>query len=367
MYVRLLKSGRGFKGALEYQLGVQTDKPHTILDGNVHGDPELIKEQFYRDANRRPDVKDPVLHLFASFHPQDQPTDDQMREVASRLLESIEFDTTKHQFLVVRHHDTPHQHFHIIGNRVADDGSVFQSKNWPARRLREEAHRLDQEMGFTPVGPNAARGVDIEDELPLGQSGNPRLSRYEQRTGLKSAKNEVYQGVRDAMRASDGSFESYDLELRKLGISPSWSFTKDGQFNGSSFTLLQPGRAAAATNEQGESYTFKGSQIRWAKDQLLESLDKRQQQVARQARQTERKPHKSPDFTVQHIEQERQRILASLTRGSRAILGTNSGLKKRHSQDYSLRLKRSTLRSFLPFFKPAPRNLPYIPMPRKRQ
>ncbi len=353
MYVRL-DFGRGFKGLLEYQFGAQKPKDHRVLGGNVMGDLDELKVQFYRESMLRPDIKKPVMHLFASWAPEDVVSDEQMQVVADRLLKSMDFDTEKHQYLVVRHLDTQNHHFHIVANRVAHDGSVFANRGHPAVKLSKEAKLIDAEMGFTPATPFAERHPEAEVEAPLHLDANPRVSHMVSRTGLKAAKHQVHSAIREAIRASDGDMESLDQEIRKRGVSPAWSFNAQGGFNGASFTLLESGRPEAAVNEQGESYTFKGSQVKFAKQDLEAALERRRQQISREqaltGRRAARQQERTERLDQQRVQRERSQVLDSLLNRTRVVIGSNPGIRKRRAGDYLNRLPPSRVRRYLSLF-----------------
>ncbi|MCG9890698.1 MAG: relaxase/mobilization nuclease domain-containing protein, partial [Thermosynechococcaceae cyanobacterium MS004] len=92
-------------------------------------------------------VKTPCWHISLSAVPGEKLSDAQWSQVAERYLDNMKFDRNQHQYVVVRHNDTRHQHVHIVANRVAMDGSANYVK-WHLKDTKKATRRLEQELSY---------------------------------------------------------------------------------------------------------------------------------------------------------------------------------------------------------------------------
>ena len=105
MIAKLVK-GKGFRGALEYDLREQ--KGH-ILDTNMGGDnPRELAREFGTVRALRPNLTKAVCHVSISLPPDEKLTDDQWKDVAGKYLEGMGFKES--QYVVTKHTDTEHPH-----------------------------------------------------------------------------------------------------------------------------------------------------------------------------------------------------------------------------------------------------------------
>lgn len=286
MYIEVLKNGGGFKGLVEYNLKKDDPSQGEIIGGNVHAsDPEFTWQQFHEIRQIRRDIEKPVLHTIMAWHPQDQVDNLTMESAAERVLDGIGFDRDAHQYLIVRHHDAGHHHLHIIGNRVAFDGSVFHGK-FAGRKANGVRQDLEEEFGFTPGIPKEERQAiggpsepdpNLESYQGEGERAANNRRKYDERKLKKGVVGTMHEAVKSAIAQSNGTFDSLREILDKDAVvSASWSFNKAG-FNGASFTLLsaydpeEPERTP-----DGQTWTFNGKRIGWSRDKILTALEARQ-------------------------------------------------------------------------------------------
>ena len=76
-----------------------------------------------------PEKEEPAGHISISFDKADAPrlTDEFMVQLAKEYMEGMGITNT--QYLVVRHLETEHPHFHIVYNRVNMDGKAINERN----------------------------------------------------------------------------------------------------------------------------------------------------------------------------------------------------------------------------------------------
>lgn len=183
-----------------------------ILDSEGITPPEVrdMVQDFADQSLLKPRVKNTVGHISLSFseHDKEKLTDKMMTEIAREYMQKMEITDT--QFLIVRHHDAPHPHCHIIYNRVKNDGSTVPDSNIRRRNVdvcREltERHGLYFASGKEQVREHRLREPDrtkyeiynaINTVLPcckswndlernLSQQGIGLEFKYKGNTGIK--------------------------------------------------------------------------------------------------------------------------------------------------------------------------------------
>jgi type IV secretory pathway VirD2 relaxase len=119
--------GTSFGGTVGYVM--KSDAK--ILDSEGITPPEVrdMAQDFADQSLLNPRVKNTVGHISLSFseHDKDKLTDKMMTEIACEYMQKMGITDT--QFLIVRHHDAPHPHCHIVYNRVKNDGSTIPDSN----------------------------------------------------------------------------------------------------------------------------------------------------------------------------------------------------------------------------------------------
>ena len=98
-----------------------------VAEGVRGYDFRLMSEDFYRQQQTRPGKEKAGAHIILSFHPDDNPSDELMQELAEEYLSRMELLNT--QAAIVKHTDTRHPHLHIIVNMVDNNGKAI-SDSW---------------------------------------------------------------------------------------------------------------------------------------------------------------------------------------------------------------------------------------------
>ena len=136
MFARVLSSGschdvvgyvtREFHNKKEY-----TPDTWRIIDssGVVTFDFNKMVQSFEAIHGFMPDKENPAGHISISFDNADAPrlTDEFMVKLAKEYMEGMGIKDT--QYLVVRHLETEHPHFHIVYNRVNLHGKAVDERN----------------------------------------------------------------------------------------------------------------------------------------------------------------------------------------------------------------------------------------------
>ncbi|MDR2912523.1 MAG: relaxase/mobilization nuclease domain-containing protein [Alistipes sp.] len=125
--------GKSFAGSVGYVMKRDAE----ILDSEGVTPPEVkdMVQDFSDQSLLNPRIKNTVGHISLSFSERDKAKLDNqtMTEIAREYMQKMGITDT--QFLIVRHHDAPHPHCHIVYNRVRDDGSTVPDSNIRLRNV----------------------------------------------------------------------------------------------------------------------------------------------------------------------------------------------------------------------------------------
>ncbi|TDN39614.1 relaxase [Hymenobacter sp. UV11] len=144
--------GSSFKGCVIYQFKkLNNNQGEVLVSRGVRDyDVAAMTQDFEQQRQLNPRLGLAVWHTSISFPAEEAPqlTNDKMTAIALDYLQGMGLD--KGQYTVIRHDDRPHPHFHIVANRVADDGrSVSDSHNYA--RSEELLRSLEVKYNLTPV------------------------------------------------------------------------------------------------------------------------------------------------------------------------------------------------------------------------
>ncbi|MBS0232106.1 MAG: relaxase/mobilization nuclease domain-containing protein [Proteobacteria bacterium] len=174
MIGKVAASGSGFRGVINYILLGKKDAPNpdrvawTLAHNLLSDDPDLAPALMRATANQSVRCRKPVYHLAISWHRDEDPSDDLMREVGVDTLRDLEL--AEHQALFVAHKDTAHKHLHLIINRVhPETGRAWSNSNDYKRiemslRKQAEARGLPYVPGrFNDPERFAGKGRAVKD------------------------------------------------------------------------------------------------------------------------------------------------------------------------------------------------------------
>ena len=150
--------GKSFGGVCRYveDVGKQATgkkKPELICStlmaqttaGRIH--------ELTRIAATRPDVEKPVWHCSLSLPPGEHLSADKWAEVVRDFISGMGMDADRQPYFVVRHHDTQHEHVHIVLCRVREDGQLFYGQKEAVKAIKvtqslEVKHGLKETRGL---------------------------------------------------------------------------------------------------------------------------------------------------------------------------------------------------------------------------
>jgi hypothetical protein len=158
MIVKIQKAGSSFKGLANY-LTEQKERvawTHSLSCANddvlsaVHemystfSQADLLKEQAGVRAGGSI-VDKPVKHISLNWHPDEQPTRDEMIAAAEAFLNYMGWE--EHQALLVAHNDKAHMHVHIELNRVHPETGKVLDDSFERRRASDWGLSYERDHG----------------------------------------------------------------------------------------------------------------------------------------------------------------------------------------------------------------------------
>lgn len=232
--------GRSFKGCCAYNMQkVEMGKGEILMSQGVRDyERGAMVADFVRQASMNPDLSRSVWHTAVSFDPKDEArlqADPQlMQKVASDYLRGMGLDQS--QYVVIRHRDTAHAHFHIVANRVANDGqTVSDSHNFS--RSEKLLRQIEQQYQLTPMKEQAQR-LRVEN---LPDRDRSRI--------------EIRDQVRESLSRSTSGQELRE-DLARYHIAMIVNQNKAGQSRGYTFEQVK-----AQENGEETHIAFKGSKL----------------------------------------------------------------------------------------------------------
>ena len=219
--------GRSFAGCVAYQFNKLDHKQGEILlsRGVRNYSAEVMTYDFEQQRQLNPSLGRAVWHTSVSFPPEEkeQLTNDKMAAIALDYLQGM--GLAQGQYAVIRHDDRPHPHFHIVANRVADNGkTVSDGLNYA--RSEKLLRELEKKHGLMPVvSQDKRRSVA---NVPAHDQARIRLREAVQACARTAKSLDEFARVTEAQ-----GIATY-LHQNAAGKATGISFEQDGQrFKGS--------------------------------------------------------------------------------------------------------------------------------------
>lgn len=194
-----ITQGSNFQGCIDYLLGKDGAE---IVGGNLLSTtaPELGREFSITEVLTR-GISKPVFHISISLDPQESLSREQWTEVADRYVKEMGF--THSQYLVVQHHDQPHQHIHILANRIDLNGKSV-SDWWSKKRTEKILRGIEKDYGL--------------QVLPCSWEKADRRKSTNQRYGQRVTAVEPLQSVIDRAIYHSGTLRDFQEFLQFQGV-----------------------------------------------------------------------------------------------------------------------------------------------------
>ncbi|MBJ7298331.1 MAG: relaxase/mobilization nuclease domain-containing protein [Dolichospermum sp.] len=129
----------------------------------------------------------------------------QYTEIAQHWLKSMKFlgnELNQSQYVVARHHDTNHEHIHIIASRIRMNGSVVPD-SWDYRRSEVILRQLEKEYGLEAVSCSSDRVAQrVQEESGFETTVSDRHSQTQKQKHHSSNQPPITQLLADIIDAA---------------------------------------------------------------------------------------------------------------------------------------------------------------------
>jgi hypothetical protein len=140
---------RNFDGCVAYVLGKEGAR---LIGSNVGSENKSeITAKFLHVSQYNPRVTRPVYHCSLSLPIGEQLPDDKWRSITEEYLLRMGFKAN--HYILVRHTDRPHDHCHIVANRVGIDGSCV-SDSWDYHRSEMVLRGIEAQYQLVTQSPS---------------------------------------------------------------------------------------------------------------------------------------------------------------------------------------------------------------------
>lgn len=221
-----------------------------IIGGNMAGrTPRQLAREFAAARSLKPNLGRAIAHHSLSAPPGIKLSDPQWQIAAANYLKQMGYGDS-HQYTIIKHTDTAHEHVHIVSSRIALDGKVVSDSN-DRKRSHEAAAKAALSIGLTPVPP------------PDKTKPRVRISRnqVEQAQGLGSIHPKLTIAARlDVAVDLARDYDQFKANAQKLGVEVREASNEGGVY-GLSYALTNPPPGFRATAWKGSTigpgYSFK--------------------------------------------------------------------------------------------------------------
>ncbi len=215
-------TGKGFKGCVNYVYDkVIEGKGEIIASKDVSIDEkkyairEMIEQaKTYEDSRSTGKF---VWHPSIAFPKNEMVNDELMKNVAMDYIEKMQLD--KSQYMVIKHTDTEHKHFHIVANRINSESklvsdSYTKNRDYTFSREMEVKYNLEKmEVKDGEINTDSYKNkadkqkIDIKNDVKEGMASS--VSKEDFIKKLKEKNIEVTE------RGKEYKFKKTDVESGK--------------------------------------------------------------------------------------------------------------------------------------------------------
>jgi len=187
-------TGNDFYGCVRYALDEEKGlKQAHIIGGNTIGSSAAeLSAEFSQNQRAKPYIKNPVWHIALSSPIHEQLNDAQWQQVAIAYLDIMEMERNNHQYVVIRHHDEPQGHVHIVANRIGEDGKVHHLR-WDRLKTIQATRTLEEKFGFLSAKPGEDFRQQVRSLIDEATFDQPNLLTFCQRLEQQGLVPELYQ------------------------------------------------------------------------------------------------------------------------------------------------------------------------------
>ena len=263
---------QSFRSTLDYVLGKEKA---TIIDSNMGGTtPRQLAKEFGAARKMRPLLQRACAHVILSISHRDAShekgeyhehlNDKQYAEVAQRWLFEMKFlgeGLNQSQYVIARHHDTDHEHIHIIASRIRMDSSVV-SDSWDYRRSEVVIRQLEKQFGLSAAPCSSERvATQVQQKYGIKATVTDRRAQTQKQKHHTSSKPPVTQllaDIIDEATLDQPTVTELISRLQQHGVLVHPQFSSRGLFKEA--IAFEMNGVKVAGNRLGSAYSFPGLQ-----------------------------------------------------------------------------------------------------------
>lgn len=187
--------GKSFRGCISYCLD---KKEAELLNTNLcYGNKKELISQFNEVRRLNQNLSKPVQHITISLAKGEQLNKARLVSIAEDCARDLGFE--KNQYIVIAHHDTGHQHIHIVANRVSFDGKTVKD-NHNYRKMAVYCRKMEEKHDLQKV-------LSPKRYLPKDQRQIPRTDQR---------KEKLRQDIKKCLALSK-NYSEFEQQIKKLG------------------------------------------------------------------------------------------------------------------------------------------------------
>ncbi|MBW4676080.1 MAG: relaxase/mobilization nuclease domain-containing protein [Desmonostoc geniculatum HA4340-LM1] len=247
----------------------------TIIYSNMGGTtPRQLAKEFGAARKMRPLLQRACAHVILSIPHRDAShekgeyhehlNDEQYAEVALRWLFEMKFlgeGLNQSQYVIARHHDTDHEHIHIIASRIRMDSSVV-SDSWDYRRSEVIVRQLEKQFGLSAAPCSSERvATQVQQEYGIKATVTDRRAQTQKQKHHTSSKPPVTQllaDIIDEATLDQPTVTELISRLQQHGVLVHPQFSSRGLFKEA--IAFEMNGVKVAGNRLGSAYSFPGLQ-----------------------------------------------------------------------------------------------------------
>jgi hypothetical protein len=297
MIGRIFKGGRSFRESCHYVAQDQT-RAHVLYQEGVRGyDDRLMARDFEMIHALHPERLSPVFHAVLDFHRDERLDETRMVEIARKYLHEIGMINT--QYVIVQHTDTPHNHLHLVANRIDYNGNWI-SDSHDLLKNKYAVEKLVQEY----------------DLVPPPQSKNLRQTNFDVLNASDTRRYAIYRSIKECL-PDCRNLPELEQQLKQMDIEVQYRLDQHtGQKIGISFRYQQEAFKGSTIDKecslrQLEKRLCQRQELtQWESEKLalrVEQIQKEEQTLRQQQEQRQRQEQTPKMSQEQESDRRRQR------------------------------------------------------------
>lgn len=211
-------------------------KPEIIECNNIYGSSKQMAQQMRFISNGNTRVSRPVLHISLNFHKDEKLTPQQEQRAVRSALKELGVKEDTHQYLIAKHNDAGHPHYHIVLNKVDFNGKNIDT-SYIKNKMQVICDKIEQEQGlrrtegrtvmYDPTKERGYRFATSEEKANHRKTNKKIISDKKPKNEL--AKKVIAKQVSDALQDRGvNSPEHFKASLQQKGIDVKFTENKNG-------------------------------------------------------------------------------------------------------------------------------------------